>query len=239
MSKLSKKRAELLKKVDTSKLYSLEEAVELVKSNASAKFDETVEVHIRLNVDPRRAEQQVRSTTVLPHGTGKTKRVLVLTTTEKGKEAQEAGADYVGGEDYVQKISGGWLEFDAVIATPEMMRSVGTLGKVLGPRGLMPSAKTGTVTMDVGQAVKEIKAGRVEFRVDKFGILHNAMGKVSFDSAKLLENIRSYYSDVLKVRPAVVKGNYVKSFTLTSTMGVGIAVDPSAAQKASSGASEE
>ncbi len=238
MSKIAKRRAALLKTLDPTKLYTLEEAVELVKSNANAKFDETVEVHLRLNVDPRRAEQQVRSTTVLPHGTGKTKRVLVLTTTEKGKEGQEAGADYVGGEDMVRQIAGGWLEFDAVIATPEMMRSIGALGKILGPRGLMPSAKTGTVTMDVGQAVREIKAGRVEFRVDKFGITHNAVGKASFDSAKLLENIRSYYNAVLKARPAVVKGAYVKSFTLTSTMGVGVAVDPAAAQKASA-ASEE
>ena len=183
-----------------------------------------------MNVDPRHAEQQVRSTISLPNGTGKTKRVLVLTSTDKSQEAQAAGADYVGSSDMVEKIKGGWLEFDAVVATPEMMRVIGPLGKVLGPRGLMPSAKAGTVTMDVGGAVKEIKAGRVEYRVDKFGILHNAVGKASFGKQKLIENIAAYYGAVLKSRPSTVKGVYVKSFTLSTTMGVGVRVDALQAQ---------
>ncbi|MDY3868343.1 MAG: 50S ribosomal protein L1 [Pyramidobacter sp.] len=230
MAKVSKRRAELLKKIEPLKSYTVEEAVDLILETSKAKFDESIEIHIRLNVDPRRAEQQVRSTIALPNGTGKTKRVLVLTTTDKGAEAQAAGADYVGSSDLVDKIKAGWVDFDAVVATPEMMRVIGPLGKVLGPRGLMPSAKAGTVTMDVASAVKEIKAGRVEYRVDKFGILHNAIGKASFGKEKLLQNIAAYYGAVLKSRPTAVKGTYVKSFSLSSTMGVGVRVDALQAQ---------
>ena len=230
MSKIGKRRAELLKKIEPLKFYTIEEAADIIVATANAKFDESVEIHLRLNVDPRHAEQQIRSTIALPNGTGKTKRVLVLTTTDKGAEAQEAGADYVGSNDMVEKIKGGWMDFDAVVATPEMMRTIGPLGKILGPRGLMPSAKAGTVTMNVAGAVKEIKAGRVEYRVDKFGILHNAIGKASFGKQKLLENLAAYYGAVLKSRPSTVKGVFVKSFTLSSTMGIGVRVDATQAQ---------
>ncbi len=231
MSKQGKRHAELSKKVDAQRQYSLDEAVSLVRENATAKFDESIEVHLRLGVDPRHADQQVRSTVVLPHGTGKTKRVLVITTGEKGQEAQEAGADFVGGEDMIQKIQGGWLDFDAVVATPDAMKLIGRLGKVLGPRGLMPSAKAGTVTQDVANAVTEIKAGKVEFRVDKYGIVHNAIGKASFSREQILDNLKAFYSAILKARPAAAKGTYVKSFAVSSTMGAGIKIDPSAAQK--------
>lgn len=231
MAKIGKRRAELLKKFDPQKAYPLEEGIAILSETAKAKFDETVEIHVRLNVDPRQADQQVRSTVGLPHGTGKTKRVVVLTSTEKNAEAQEAGADFVGGKDLVDKIKGGWLEFDAVVATPEMMKFIGPLGKVLGPRGLMPSAKAGTVTMNVGSTVKEIKAGRVEYRIDKFGILHNAVGKGSFGKEKLFENVKTYYAAVLKSRPAAVKGAFVKSVTLSTTMGIGVKIDVADAER--------
>lgn len=195
-----------------------------------------MEIHIRLGVDPRHADQQVRSTVVLPHGTGKTKRVLVLALGEKIKEAEEAGADFVGGEDLVAKISGGWLDFDAVLATPDMMKSVGRLGKLLGPRGLMPSAKTGSVTFEIADAVKEVKAGKVEFRVDKFAIVHNAIGKKSFTDAQLFDNAKTLVQAVLKARPSSVKGTYVKSIYIASSMGPGIRIDVAAAQKEISGA---
>lgn len=229
--KKGKRYKTLSEKVDSHKFYSLSEAVELIKGNAMAKFDESIEAHIRLGVDPRHADQQVRSTVVLPHGTGKTKRVLAITTGEKDSEAREAGADYVGGEDMIAKIQGGWLDFEAVVATPDAMKLIGRLGKILGPRGLMPSAKAGTVTPDVAGAIKEIKAGKVEFRVDKFGIIHNAVGKASFSKEDLLDNIRTFYSAILKARPSASKGTYVKNFVLTSTMGVGVKVDASVAVK--------
>jgi large subunit ribosomal protein L1 len=205
--------------------YSLQEAVELVRKVKFAKFDETVEVHLRLGVDPKHADQMVRGTVVLPNGLGKSKRVLVIASGERQREAQEAGADHVGGEDMVQKIQGGWLDFDAVVATPDMMRSVGRLGKVLGPRGLMPNPKTGTVTMEVGRAVREVKAGKIEFRVDKTGIIHAPVGKVSFPSDKLAENADSLIQAVVKAKPAVAKGKYVKSATICSTMGPGVRLD--------------
>lgn len=239
MAKMSKRRAELLKKFDLTKAYPLADAVEMALAAANAKFDESIEVHVRLNVDPRQADQQVRSTIALPHGTGKTKRVVVLTSTDKNVEAQAAGADYVGSSDLVDKIKGGWLDFDAVVATPEMMRFIGPLGKVLGPRGLMPSAKAGTVTMNVGDTVKAIKAGRVEYRTDKFGILHNAVGKVSFGKEKAVENLKAYFGAVLKSRPTAVKGVYVKSFTVSTTMGLGVRIDVADAEKSSVGSVEQ
>ena len=231
MAKISKRRAELLKKLDLQKAYPLADGVAAVLEAANAKFDESVEIHVRLNVDPRQADQQVRSTVGLPNGTGKTKRVVVLTSTEKNAEATAAGADFVGSTDLVDKIKGGWLDFEAVIATPEMMKFIGPLGKILGPRGLMPSAKAGTVTMNVAQAVTEIKAGRVEYRIDKFGILHNGIGKASFGKGKILGNIRAYFGAVLKSRPQAVKGVFVKSLTLSTTMGVGVKIDVADAEK--------
>ena len=197
----------------------------LVKRAAFAKFDETVEIAMRLGVDPKHADQMVRGTVVLPHGLGRSKRVIVIASGDKVREGREAGADEVGGDDLVQKIQGGWMEFDAVVATPDMMKSVGRLGKVLGPRGLMPNPKTGTVTMDVERAVKEVKAGKVEFRVDKTGIIHCPVGKVSFDAVKLAENAQALIGSVLKAKPATAKGKYVKSIVISSTMGPGVRVD--------------
>src|SRR6187397_890014 len=207
------------------KPYKLEDAMPLIKKMATAKFDETVEIAMRLGVDPKHADQMVRGTVVLPHGLGKTKRVLAIAGADKQKDAQAAGADFVGGEELVEKIQGGWVDFDAVVATPDMMRAVGKLGKVLGPRGLMPNPKTGTVTTDIRKAVQEIKAGKVEFRVDKTGIIHAPVGKTSFSSDKLVENAASLIQAVLKAKPAASKGKYVRSATLCSTMSPGIAID--------------
>ncbi|MDR2180776.1 MAG: 50S ribosomal protein L1 [Synergistaceae bacterium] len=229
--KRSKRYREALAKIDQEKLYGLREAIGLFKEIATAKFNESLEVHVRLGVDPRHADQQVRSTVGLPHGTGVTKKVLALAAGEKIKEAEEAGADIVGGEDLVQKIAGGWMEFDAVIATPDMMKSVGRLGKILGPRGLMPSAKTGTVTFEIANAIKEIKAGRVEFRVDKTGIIHNFVGKKEFTADQLFDNAKALLQAIVKARPASVKGTYVKNISLAPTMGPGIRVDVLAATK--------
>ena len=210
------------------KPYALEEAVPLVKKIKFAKFDETVELHMRLGVDPKHADQMVRGTVVLPNGLGKSKTVLVIASGDKLREATEAGADFVGGEDMVTKIqSENWTAFDAVIATPDMMRSVGKLGKVLGPRGLMPNPKTGTVTTDIANAVREVKAGKVEFRVDKTGVIHVPVGKISFDQQKLVENANSLMSAVVKAKPAAAKGKYVKSVTICSTMGPGVSLDTS------------
>jgi len=207
------------------KLYPLEEAVALVKKIAYAKFNETVEVSMRLGVDPKHADQMVRGTVVLPNGLGKSKRVVVIASGEKVKEAREAGADEVGGDDIVERISGGWLDFDAVVATPDMMRSVGKLGKILGPRGLMPNPKTGTVTFEVAKAVREIKAGKVEFRVDKTGIVHAPCGKIQFDEKRLYENARTLIEAVLRAKPPSSKGKYVKSISISSTMSPGVWVD--------------
>ena len=206
--------------------YSLEEVVPLVQKVKFTKFDETVELHMRLGVDPKHADQMVRGTVLLPNGLGKSKRVLVIASGEKIREAEEAGADFVGGDDMVEKIQKqNWLDYDAVIATPDMMRQVGRLGKILGPRGLMPNPKTGTVTMDVGRAVREVKAGKVEFRVDKTGVVHAPVGKVGFATDKLLENASSVIQAVIKAKPAVAKGKYVRSATICSTMGPGISLD--------------
>ncbi|HEX3746543.1 MAG TPA: 50S ribosomal protein L1 [Bryobacteraceae bacterium] len=226
MARKQGKQYQAARKQVEAKEYPLEEAVPLIKKVKFAKFDETVEVHMRLGVDPKHADQMVRGTVVMPNGLGKSKKVLVIASGDKQREATEAGADFVGGEDMVNKIqSESWTDFDAVIATPDMMRSVGKLGKVLGPRGLMPNPKTGTVTVDVTKAIKEIKAGKVEFRVDKTGIIHAPVGKTSFSAEKLIENAASLISAVIKAKPAVAKGKYVRSTTLCSTMGPGVAVD--------------
>src|SRR5512136_974838 len=208
--------------------YNLDEAVPLAQKVKFAKFDETVELAFRLGVDPKHADQMVRGTVVLPHGLGKTKKVLAIAGGEKQKEAQEAGADIVAGEEIVEKIQGGFMDFEAVVATPDMMKSVGRLGKVLGPRGLMPNPKTGTVTFDIGKAVREIKAGKVEFRVDKTGIVHAPVGKTSFATDRLLENARALVDSILKARPSAAKGRYMKSVTVSSTMGPGIRLDAGA-----------
>ena len=212
--------------------YKLAEAAEAIKKAHFVKFDETVELVANLGVDPKQSDQMVRGTVVLPHGLGKSKRVLVIASGEKVREAQDAGADFVGGEDMVQKIQEGWTDFDAVIATPDMMRSAGRLGKVLGPRGMMPNPKTGTVTFEVAQAVKEIKAGKVEFRVDKQGIIHSPIGKVSFDAGKLAENAHALISAILKAKPSAAKGKFVKKVTLTSTMGPGVTIDEAEVESA-------
>jgi len=219
--------AELAEKAGPVK--DLAEAVRLVKQTARAKFDETIVVSSHLGVDPRHSDQLVRGTVVLPHGTGKSLRVLVLAKGEKQKEAQAAGADHVGAEELVQKIQGGWLDVDAIVATPDMMGEVGKLGKVLGPRGLMPNPKSGTVTFDVAKAVKELKAGKIEFRVDKAGIVHAQVGKADFDAAKLVDNINAFLGTVMRIKPASSKGQYVKSICLSSTMGPGVHVDRTAA----------
>jgi large subunit ribosomal protein L1 len=205
--------------------YSIEEAIPLVQKVKFAKFDETVEVAMRLGVDPKHADQMVRGTVVLPHGLGKSKTVLVIAGADKQKEASDAGADHVAGEEVVEKIIGGWMEFDAVVATPDMMRAVGRLGKVLGPRGLMPNPKTGTVTPNVAQAIREIKAGKVEFRVDKTGIIHAPLGKTSFPSQSLIDNAHALVESVVKAKPPAAKGKYLKSVTVSSTMGPGVDID--------------
>jgi large subunit ribosomal protein L1 len=205
--------------------YTLDEAIPLVQKVKFTRFDETVEVALRLGVDPKHADQMVRGTVVLPHGLGTTKTVLVIAGADKQREAQEAGADHVAGEEIVEKIQGGWMEFDAVVATPDMMRAVGRLGKVLGPRGLMPNPKTGTVTTDIARAVREIKAGKVEFRVDKTGIVHAPVGKTSFDAARLLANAHALVDSVVKAKPPAAKGRYLKSITVSSTMGPGVRID--------------
>jgi large subunit ribosomal protein L1 len=212
------------------RLYTLEEAIPLLQKVKYTKFDETVEMALRLGVDPKHADQMVRGTVVLPHGLGKSKRVLVIANADKQREAEEASADIVGGEELVEKIQGGWLDFDAVVATPDMMRAVGRLGKVLGPRGLMPNPKTGTVTTDISKAVREIKAGKVEFRVDKTGIVHAPIGKLSFESGRLLENAHALVDSVVKAKPSAAKGRYLKSVTVTSTMGPGISIDTANAE---------
>jgi len=232
MPRKAGKNMEKARKQIQARPYKLSEAAEALKKAHFAKFNETVELVINLGVDPKHSDQVVRGTVVLPHGLGKSKRVLVIAGGEKVREAQEAGADFVGGDDMVQKIQEGWMDYEAVIATPDMMKSAGRLGKILGPRGLMPNPKTGTVTFDVARAVKEIKAGKVEFRVDKAGIIHSPIGKIEFEAAKIAENAQSLLAAVVKAKPAAAKGKYIKKVTLTSTMGPGILVDLAEAEAA-------
>jgi len=225
-----KKYLEARKKVNREAKYSLEEALDLLKETAQAKFDETVEVALRLGVDPKYPDQQVRGSVVLPHGTGKSLRVLVFAKGEKEKEAQEAGADLVGGEELVAKIQGGWLDFDKAVATPDMMGAVGKIGKILGPRGLMPNPKVGTVTFDVARAVRDLKGGKVEFKVDKTGTLHAGIGKVSFGKDKIRENFLTFFEAILKAKPSAAKGTYIRTLALSTTMGVGIRLNASVLQ---------
>lgn len=232
MGRHGKRYVTAAKQRDPRTLYAPDEAVRLLKATASAKFNETIEAHVRLGVDPKQADQQVRGTVVLPHGTGKSVRVLVFAKGEKAREAEEAGADYVGAEDMVEKIQGGWMDFDVAAASPDVMNLVGRLGRLLGPRGLMPNPKAGTVTMDLGRAVREIKAGKIEFRLDKAGIIHVPLGKASFSEAQLLENLMTLVDAIMRARPAAAKGQYVRSLAIASTMGPGIRVDSSKAQAA-------
>ena len=227
MAKKGKKYLEAIKLVDRTKTYPIQEAIELVKKTSTTKFDASVEVAFRLGVDPKKADQQIRGAVVLPNGTGKTQRVLVFAKGEKLKEAEAAGADFVGDAEYITKIQQGWFDFDVIVATPDMMGEVGKLSRVLGPKGLMPNPKTGTVTFDVTKAVNEIKAGKVEYRVDKAGNVHVPIGKVSFDEAKLVENFKTIFDTMSKAKPAAAKGTYMKNVSVTSTMGPGVKVDPS------------
>lgn len=226
MTKLTKKRKEALGKFDKNSIYALPEAVGIVKEITGTKFDSSVDIDIRLSVDPRKANQMVRGTVTLPHGTGKTLRVLVLCTPDKEEEAKQAGADYIGLEEYIEKIKAGWTDVDVIITMPSVMAKVGALGKILGPRGLMPNPKTGTVTMDIGKAVKEVKAGKIDFRVDKFGIIHSSIAKTSFEKDKIVDNARELLQTVIKLKPASAKGTYIKSIYLSSTMSPGVQIEP-------------
>lgn len=225
MSGIGKSYRKVLAKVDRNQRYQLEDSLKLVKETARAKFDETVDIAIRLGVDPRQADQNIRGTVALPHGMGKTVRVLAFAKGEKEREAQEAGADFIGSDELIKKISEGWLDFDKAVATPDMMAAVGRIGKILGPRGLMPNPKTGTVSLDIGKAVREIKAGKLEFRVDKAGIVHVPVGRASFSAEQLIDNARMVLLTILRAKPASAKGNYVKGVTIATTMGPGIKID--------------
>lgn len=226
MTKITKKRKEALAKFDKNEIYPISDAVKIVKDTTYAKFDASVDVNVRLGVDPRKANQMVRGTVALPHGTGKTIRTLVLCTPDKEDEAKAAGADYVGLDDYIQKIKGGWTDIDVVITMPSVMSKVGALGRVLGPRGLMPNPKSGTVTMDVGKAVQEVKAGKIDFKVDKSGIIHASVAKVSFENEKIVDNAKELIQTIIKLKPAAAKGTYIKSIYLSSTMSPGVQIEP-------------
>lgn len=225
MGRVSKKRKEVLAKFDLAKPYSLTEACDLVKGISTTKFDASVDICVRLGVDPRKANQMVRGTVALPHGTGKDVRVLVLCTPDKEAEAKASGADHVGLDDYIEKIKGGWTDIDVIVTMPSVMGKVGALGRILGPRGLMPNPKTGTVTMEVGKAVEEVKAGKIDFKVDKYGIIHSSVGKVSFEGGKIRENASELIQQLIKLKPSAAKGTYIKSIYLSSTMSPGIQVD--------------
>ncbi len=226
MTKLTKNKKLALAKIDSAKQYSVEEAAKLVKEITTTKFDSSVDIDIRLGVDPRKANQMVRGVVTLPHGTGKTVRVLVLCTPDKEAEATAAGADYVGLDDYIEKIKGGWTDVDVIITMPSIMAKVGQLGRILGPRGLMPNPKSGTVTMDIAKAVNEVKAGKIDFKVDRYGIVHSSVGKVSFDAEKIVDNIKEFMGVIVKLKPSSAKGTYVKSIYVSSTMSPGIRVEP-------------
>ncbi|WP_068597333.1 50S ribosomal protein L1 [Vaginella massiliensis] len=226
MAKLTKKQKEVLAKIDKTKLYSLEEASSLVKEVNYAKFDASVDVAVRLGVDPKKANQMVRGVVSLPHGTGKDVRVLALVTPDKEAEAKEAGADYVGLDEYLQKIKEGWTDVDVIVTMPAVMGKLGPLGRVLGPRGLMPNPKSGTVTLEIGKAVSEVKAGKIDFKVDRYGIIHAGIGKVSFDANKIQDNVNELVQTLIKLKPTAAKGTYVKSITLSTTQSVGVPVDP-------------
>jgi large subunit ribosomal protein L1 len=226
MTKLTKKKKEALAKFDKEKIYPISEAVNIIKGITYTKFDASVDLDIRLGVDPRKANQMVRGTVSLPHGTGKTVRVLVLCGPEKEEEAKAAGADYVGLDDYIQKIKGGWTDIDVVITTPNVMGKVGPLGRVLGPRGLMPNPKSGTVTLDIGRAVTDVKAGKIDFKVDKSGIIHAAVAKVSFEPEKIADNAKELIQTIVKLKPAAAKGTYIKSIYMSSTMSPGVQIEP-------------
>ena len=226
MSKLTKNRKLVLSKIEPNKVYKLGEAAALLKEITFTKFDASVDLDVRLGVDPRKSNQMVRGVVTLPHGTGKSGRVLVLCTPDKEKEATEAGADYVGLDEYVEKIKGGWTDVDVIITTPNVMAKVGALGRILGPRGLMPNPKTGTVTMEVGKAVKEVKAGKIDFKVDKFGIVHSSVGKIAFSAEQIADNASEFMNTILKLKPTTAKGTYVKSIFLSTTMSPGLQIDP-------------
>ena len=226
MSKLTKNRKLVLSKIEPNKVYKLGEAAALLKEITFTKFDASVDLDVRLGVDPRKSNQMVRGVVTLPHGTGKSVRVLVLCTPDKEKEATEAGADYVGLDEYVEKIKGGWTDVDVIITTPNVMAKVGALGRILGPRGLMPNPKTGTVTMEVGKAVKEVKAGKIDFKVDKFGIVHSTVGKIAFSAEQIADNASEFMNTILKLKPTTAKGTYVKSIFLSTTMSPGLQIDP-------------
>ena len=226
MSKLTKNRKLVLSKIEPNKVYKLGEAAALLKEITFTKFDASVDLDVRLGVDPRKSNQMVRGVVTLPHGTGKSVRVLVLCTPDKEKEATEAGADYVGLDEYVEKIKGGWTDVDVIITTPNVMAKVGALGRILGPRGLMPNPKTGTVTMEVGKAVKEVKAGKIDFKVDKFGIVHSSVGKIAFSAEQIADNASEFLNTILKLKPTTAKGTYVKSIFLSTTMSPGLQIDP-------------
>ena len=226
MSKLTKNRKLVLSKIEPNKVYKLGEAAALLKELTFTKFDASVDLDVRLGVDPRKSNQMVRGVVTLPHGTGKSVRVLVLCTPDKEKEATEAGADYVGLDEYVEKIKGGWTDVDVIITTPNVMAKVGALGRILGPRGLMPNPKTGTVTMEVGKAVKEVKAGKIDFKVDKFGIVHSSVGKIAFSAEQIADNASEFMNTILKLKPTTAKGTYVKSIFLSTTMSPGLQIDP-------------
>ena len=226
MSKLTKNRKLVLAKIEPNKAYKLSEAAALLKEITFTKFDASVDLDVRLGVDPRKSNQMVRGVVTLPHGTGKSVRVLVLCTPDKETEATEAGADYVGLDEYVEKIKGGWTDVDVIITTPNVMAKVGALGRILGPRGLMPNPKTGTVTMEVGKAVKEVKAGKIDFKVDKFGIVHSSIGKIAFSAEQIVDNANEFRNVIMKLKPATAKGTYVKSIFLSTTMSPGLQIDP-------------
>lgn len=225
MAKISKKRVEAAKKVDADKFYSLEEAMSLVKQVNTAKFDASVDLHVRLGVDPRKADQNIRGTIALPHGTGKDKKVLVFCTPDKEQEAKDAGADYVGLDEYIQKVLAGWTDIDVIVATPNVMAQIGRLGKILGPRNLMPNPKTGTVTLNVGDAVREIKKGKISFRVDKYGIVHTTIGRTSFSPEKLAENANEVIGTLVRMKPSSAKGTYLKSMFTATTMSPSVKID--------------